>query len=348
MENGKGGRRIFAVGYFNPIAPKGTAVVSRNFIPMVEKYIDALCEVYFPWPGIVNARGFTGNMEEMREQLVGDLRWCREHGLALDLLINGTCYGEKTATVQMHAEIAAALRDLDSLGLLPEIITTTLPFVGRVLKREFPKIEVRASVNMRLNSTLALDYIEPLFDSFYIGRDIQRDFPTLKKFRKWADDHGKKLCMLANSGCLRNCPGQTMHETILAHGVMPFDEGRNIEFSPVFCDNIYGRGGFEEFLRATWIRPEDIDLFTPYASVFKLSTRKVIDPEPILKAYASGSYDGDLAKIVDPRPFFPFHTVDNKSFPDDWATGGVAGLCAIDCTHCGRCREVLRRVFKRK
>ncbi|MDD4816813.1 MAG: hypothetical protein PHI85_02445 [Victivallaceae bacterium] len=346
MGNGK--RRVFAVGYFNPIKTKETATVSRDFIKVTEKYLDALCEVYFPWPGIVNARGFTGDMGEMREQLTDDLRWCRDHGLALDLLINGTCYGEKTATTGMHSEIVAALRDLDSLGLMPDIVTTTLPFVGRVLKMDFPKIEVRASVNMRLTSTLALDYIAPLFDSFYIGRDVQRDFPTLKLFRKWADGHGKKLCMLANSGCLRNCPGQTMHETILSHDVMPFDEGRRLNFSPIFCDNIYGAGKYEEFLRATWIRPEDIELFTPYASVFKLSTRKVHDPEPILKAYASGDYDGDLAKIVDPRPFFPFFSVDNKSFPSDWAESGVAGICAVNCTHCGRCGEVLRRVFKRK
>ena len=36
--------------------------------------------------------------------------------------------------------------------------------------------------------------------------------------------------------------------------------------------------------------------------------------------------------------------VDNKRFPADWATGGVGAVCAGDCTGCGRCAEVFRRV----
>ena len=39
--------------------------------------------------------------------------------------------------------------------------------------------------------------------------------------------------------------------------------------------------------------------------------------------------------------------LDNASFPSDWAESGVAGACAANCTHCGRCAEVLARVLRR-
>ena len=38
---------------------------------------------------------------------------------------------------------------------------------------------------------------------------------------------------------------------------------------------------------------------------------------------------------------------DNKAFPKEWSEGKIAGKCAIDCTHCGKCTEVLKLVCKR-
>ena len=38
---------------------------------------------------------------------------------------------------------------------------------------------------------------------------------------------------------------------------------------------------------------------------------------------------------------------DNKAFPAEWSEGKIAGLCAADCTHCGKCADTLKRVLKR-
>ena len=57
----------------------------------------------------------------------------------------------------------------------------------------------------------------------------------------------------------------------------------------------------------------------------------------------------DLLKLLDPdfsflaRPYI----FDNKAFPKEWSEGKIAGRCAIDCTHCGKCTEVLKLVYKR-
>ena len=56
-----------------------------------------------------------------------------------------------------------------------------------------------------------------------------------------------------------------------------------------------------------------------------------------------------MLKILDPGfSFFVRPCVlDNKAFPKEWSEGKIAGRCASNCTHCGKCTEVLKRVFKR-
>ncbi|MEA4861830.1 MAG: hypothetical protein AB7F40_02470 [Victivallaceae bacterium] len=336
--------KIFAAGYFDPMPHM--AARRESFTRVISRYLDSLCEVYYPWPGVINARGFSENAEVMRDQLVEDLKWCRAHGLTLDFLVNGTCYGDKTFTIAQRDELCGIIETMRAAGILPEVVTTASIYVAKILRTEYPDIEIRASVNWQMNSTLALEYLGDLIDSFYLCRDLQRDFSMLERFKKWADDHGKKMCLLANSGCIRNCPGKTLHETVIAHDAEWNKEAIRLNFPAQYCETVYMNDSPEEFLRSTWIRPEDIHLFEPYVSVFKLSTRKVPNPDEILKAYSSRSYDGDLARIMDPGHRFGIHKIDNKSFPADWAQSGVAGICANMCTHCGKCTATMRRVKK--
>ena len=202
---------------------------------------------------------------------------------------------------------------------------------------------------MRLRNTLAFEYLAPLFDSYYICRDVQRDLPTFRRMAAWCRDHGKKLCMLANSGCVRNCPWQVFHETLLSHkftDAFPEMDNQNLN---LVCNQIFVQKKMHaDFLRCTWIRPEDIHVFEPELETIKLSTREAKFPHEIVEAYVNGSYDGNLTRLMDPYHGFGFrpNRVDNKSFPADWITSGIAGKCAENCTHCGKCDELLKTLLK--
>ena len=333
----------FAIGYYFHFPGK--------FMDTIRPYIPALAEIYFPLPGILSARELSGDEDAQRAQLVKDLRECRENGIKLDLLINATCYGEKSYTAAWRKTVEGAIEYLDSFGLKPEVVTTTSPFVAKSIKNRWPEIDIRGSVNLKIGSTLALEYVEDLYDSFYMNRDLQRDIPTLKLFSEWCKAHGKKLCMLANSGCLRNCPTQVFHETLLAHGFWRAGNERNrMKQSPTLCMQlITEQNKYEEILRQTWVRPEDLHYYDPYVEVFKLSTRDPsLDVPTILKAYCYGKWDGDLCEIIDPRFVEGLRgkIIDNSAFPEDWVPSGIAGLCAVNCTHCGKCTEVLKKVLK--
>jgi len=337
-------RTKFAVGHYlteNPNDPK-------SFAELAKRYAPRLREVYFPWPGLSNARAKVYKQED-EIRIAADLKYCRDHGMKLDILANATCYGEKSFTEEQHKQIVSIIEHLDGMGLRPEIVTTTSPYIAKLFKLVFPDIEVRASVNMRLRNTLALEYLAPVYDSFYICRDVQRDIPTFRTMAKWCRDNGKKLCMLANSGCVRDCPWQVFHETLLSHkfsDCFPEMDAQNLN---IVCNQLFTQKKKQaEFLRATWIRPEDIHVFEPELETIKLSTREAKFPHEIVEAYVSGSYDGNLPRLMDPYHGFGFrpYRIDNKSFPADWITSGIAAKCAENCTHCGKCEAIMKQVLK--
>lgn len=337
-------RRKYAFGYY--FEKRG----GLTFRDLVEEYAPFLKEVYFPWPGLLSARELDQDITQLRRKLVDDLKFCRSKGLALDLLVNATCYGDTAFTPVQREEYFGHLKELSSFGLMPEIVTTTSPYIATITKKFDATVDRRASVNMRLNSTLAMEYVAETFDSFYICRDLQRDLPTVKMFAEWGKKNGKKICMLANSGCLRNCPWQTFHETLLAHNFRHIkSESVKLGMPSSLCGSIVQSRQYEEILRASWIRPEDLYRYEPYVSLFKLSTREADRPDLILKAYTSRSFNGDLLLLLDPGFSFLVHPngFDNSAFPKEWSEGKIAGKCAANCTHCGKCTEVLNLVFKR-
>ncbi|MDD2461643.1 MAG: hypothetical protein WC328_08420 [Kiritimatiellia bacterium] len=322
------------------------------FSAIVADYRDRIGEVYFPWPGQASGRPPLGHAvdvspEEIQQVLEEELQTLRRMGVKLDLLFNANCYGERAVSVSLGKEVVSTVDRLGALGCCPEIVTTTSLMIARTIKRHFPEIEVRASVNMRIGTTQAMGYVADLFDSFYLQRDLQRDLGHVRKVRAWCDRHGKKLCLLANSGCLRFCPGQTFHDNLIAHSAAAESLENLPDWNPHVCWNLYrDPKNFVEILRSTWIRPEDLHLYEGLIDTAKLATRQHAHPRMVIGAYAEGRFRGNLLDLLEPgfAPAFVPHVIDNAAFPADWAER--IGRCPGDCAACSYCREVLDQVLK--
>ena len=335
--------RKFAFGYFFGQR------AGHSFRDLAEQYAPFLREVCFPWPGLLSARELDGDPAVLRKQLVDDLLFCRSKGMRLDLLADATCYGDDAFKVFQREDYLGHLKAMADAGVTPEIVTSVSPYIAAITKKFSEAVERRASVNMKLFSTLAMEYVSPEFDSLFIGRDVQRDLPTMKTFAAWANKNGRKLCMVANSACLRFCPWQRFHETLCAHHFPhALAEMKRVSMPSTLCAGMVAEKRYEEILRGSWIRPEDLHRYEPYVSIVNLSTQVAARPDLILRAYTSGSYDGDLLLLLDhdySSKLTPM-VFDNKAFPADWSEGKIAGLCASDCTHCGKCADTLKRVLK--
>ena len=334
----------FAVGYQLP----------RNgelFSEIVSDYVKSISEVYFPWVGIASGRPILDGgteSDEVRQTLEYDLKEIRKMGVKLDLLLNGNCYGDGAVSREFERQIIELLAHLDSIGCMPEIVTTTSFFIARTVKKHFKRTEVRASVNMKLYSTVALSHASEYFDSFYIGRDIQRNIEAIRSFRTWCDKNGKRIGMLANSGCLRFCPSQTFHDNLVAHS-----DGANrldnvSDWNPHLCHNLYADAkNYAHVLKSTWIRPEDLHLYEGLIDFVKLATRQHSHPRRVIDAYTRGRYYGNLLELLEPGFAYLFHPyyIDNRSFPAEW--GIEQTKCNGECDACGFCDGVLPLVLKK-
>ena len=221
-----------AVGHF----------LNEPFIAACAPWTARIHEVFFAWPGVLSCRPAPAFTDEVKARLLGDLRWCRERGILLDTLFNCTCYGDGAISPELADFVAATLRDMDAEGLFPDIVTTASPFIASVLRRRFPRVKIRWSVNLRIHGTTGFECVEELFDSFYVTRERQRDAAYLARVAAWAREHGKAVGLQANSGCLRQCPFQNFHDNLHGHDrIRQSAVGAAFDFNVFRCRENYAR-----------------------------------------------------------------------------------------------------------
>ena len=327
-------KRTLAVGHF----------FNADFQAAVGARLGRVREVFFAWPGVLSCRPAPEFTPEVRARLIGDLKWARANGIELDTLFNCNCYGDIAISQELAEFVRRMLREMDAEGLFPETVTTTSPFIAKVLRRDFPSLRIRWSVNQRVHGSVGFEYVLEDFDSFYVSREHQRDLDYLAELSRWAKAHGKMIGLQANSGCLRQCPYQTFHDNLHGHGATRQNQlgAKDFDFTYFLCKTVYAKPeNAENFLRATWLRPEDLIRYEPYVDVVKIATRRHPDPVAVLNAYADYSYRGDLAALMDPAHRF--------ERPFDNARLGASPLwtdvrnCkqANNCRHCGKCAALL-------
>ena len=86
--------------------------------------------------------------------------------------------------------------------------------------------------------------------------------------------------------------------------------------------------------------------YEPHVDVVKIATRRHPDPVKVLEAYATNSYHGNLADLMDPAHQFP-KSFDNDSFGKSHVWSDVLNCReANNCRHCGKCTALMAEVFK--
>ena len=334
----------YAVGYqFSDSDEEPLIEVLKDFKKDIE-------EVYFAWLDMPSGRspaislGGTVNWDS-QEQLERELVLIRDMGIKLNLLFNANCYGKESLSRYLANKVCSIVAYLQNkIGL--DIVTTTSLMIAETVKRNFRDMEVRASVNMRVGTVKGLEYLSDLFDSFYMQREYNRDLQRIAELKQWCDSHGKKIYMLANSGCQNFCSGQTFHDNLVAHAV-DIDNTVNVQsHNPVLCQRYYANPEhWVSFLQNSWVRPEDVNYYRDIFSTLKLATRTHANPRKVVQAYSEQTFSGNLLDLLEPGygpAFFPY-LIDNTKFPSDWFKQTTE--CDKKCHKCNYCASILKKVL---
>lgn len=324
----------FSIGYQLPDPYDSTAEIA-------EDYKDSISSVYFSAPGQSSARSVVE--ASAREEMLEELRYIRSLGIPLTLLYNANCYADGAVSSGFQKEILKTVEEMETAVGIGNL-TTTSPFVARVVKKAFPEIRICASVNMWIGTEQAMRFLGEEFDGYYLQRELNRDFRRIRQLSDWCRKNSKELRLLANSGCLYTCPFHTFHDNLVAHeaGASRLDNVMSRQPSPCW-DLMYGLSDEEAaavFLQESWIRPQDIAQYEPYFTEIKLATRMHGSPRRVVAAYVRGKFSGNLFDLTEPSYSrrFSRHVLDATKFPEDWFAR--TSSCSRNCESCGYCRSV--------
>lgn len=317
----------------------------RRFLDSILACKESISEVYFSWPGIANGRSTVNEKYGISawdaEKIQRDeLKELSSEGIGMNLLLNGNCYGGDSLSRAFYTKIGDLVDFLRCEYNLTSI-TTTSPVIAGFIKNNFDDIETRASVNMEIGTREGIEYLADVMDGYYAKRELNRSIPDLKRFSDIARGMGKKVYILANSGCLNHCSARQFHDNLVSHerDVMRMDNA--FEFHGIcrsFMKDAERRRKIVAY--SNWIRPQDVYQYRDMVDGIKLATRVSENPEMIISAYTRGSYSGNILSLTEPdfSAMFRPTVLTLSKFPQGYFE--KTAYCSHDCRSCGYCENV--------
>jgi hypothetical protein len=128
--------------------------------------------------------------------------------------------------------------------------------------------------------------------------NIHREFKILRAMKEAAQ--GVELQLIVNNWCRQDCAIAGTHAVGLSAGSQQGNKGFPLDYCSLVCNQLRLHEPVN-YLRANWIRPEDLHLYEEMGfHNFKIVERNT--PTQILldrvKAYAERHYDGNLLDLV--------------------------------------------------
>lgn len=201
--------KIFSI----PINPKLSETEFIEFVDFCQTYKDYISDLYFTCripPFVQDAMGdvFLGDNDP--QHMIDVALFIQEK---TGITASATCNNISIRPTQENLDLwIESFRPLYEAG----IRLCTLPFnhwlmTGQIAK-EFPELEVRSSILMDTKtSSDVFNAVSSGFNSICIDRALMRDQLLLKKIVKIKEVKPFKLVLLANEGCLGNCPVMSEH-----------------------------------------------------------------------------------------------------------------------------------------
>ena len=269
-------------------------------------------EVYFSWGDFPNGRNRqtesqTDTPWALQDRQRAALKKLSDNGIPLNLLLNANCYGRDSQSRAFFEKIGMTIDDIiETYGL--QSVTTTSPLIAKFVKNNFKGLDVRASVNMEIGTVQGMAYIAPYFDSYYVKRELNRSLDKIKELRDWAEANGKKLYLLANSGCLNDCSARNFHDNLVAHESEIARMDNAYDFHGVCHAYLKDTRHYQTLIEHTnFVRPEDIHQYEPYVEAVKLATRVHKNPREVLQSYVRAKYSGDILRLLEPaHSIYPY------------------------------------------
>jgi len=172
-------------------------------------------------------------------------------------------------------------------------VTVANPLYIEKIKKEFPSLGINASVLCQINSVQKAIFFQNFgCNTLLLDPDINRDLKLLSEIKKSVSC---KIRLIANEGCVFQCPCRTFHFNLTSH---QSKTKKDIDFFFPMCRSM--KSELSNIFKSPWIRPEDLGKYRAITSHFKLTDRKLPakDMARIARAFMVEEYHGNLLEII--------------------------------------------------
>jgi collagenase-like PrtC family protease len=353
--------------------------VACNWDPRLVDLID-YPEVAAVFAGLPNTKIASGRssllIKNMDEQGVKDyIRRVHAKGWSFDYNVNSTCLANSELRADGRREIVEYLQWVSDLGV--DSLTISMPLMIEIVKKHFPHLKVKVSTYQKIHSVSMVQRFEDLgADMIVLSEFVNRDFKLLKAIRQAVKC---QLVLIANVGCIYDCPNAFAHANSIAHsGAKGAQATILTEAYQTYCTmkRVESRA---ELIKMRWIRPEDVACYEDVG----IDLLKIIDRHSStealaerVKAYHERRFEGNLLdligqmanqkksdlinlrqvlddggrqeadKLIDflaalSTPVRDLFFLDNQRFPADFLDGFEKRDCSVlSCDRCGYCERV--------
>lgn len=270
-----------------------------NLLPQLVKYPEVV-EIY----GKLNSDFIGGGKHSFQIPFISksrfayNVRQAHYYGFKFNYLLNSSCLNNLEWTIIGQKKIFQLIDWLINLNI--DTVTIATPYLLSLIKKRYPSLKVSISDLAYVNTLPRAKYWENLgadcITLFNI--DVNRNFALIKHIR---NNIKCELKLIANANCLYGCPFYMYHANIASHASQSKHilRGFVIDYCRIICR-------YQQiiepvnFIRSTWIRPEDIGYYEKMAvDSFKIIDRGMTT-EAILSiadAYIKRHYGGNLLDL---------------------------------------------------
>ena len=278
----------------------------------------------------------------------------RLKGVKKYLLMNSRIQAPQRYFDERHLGITVRIltRMLDA-GALDAVVFTDAQYLQALSTaggEQLSRLEAIPSINCMLDSfdkiTAMMNFIAITRFSppgtLILDRSLNRKMDVLadisaKCRRKYP---GIKIELLANEGCLFQCPFKPAHDCHISLSNMgtAFDTFRfNHDLGCIRYLRDYPR----QIFKSPFIRPEDVKAYSQYVDVIKICGRDLGSSflMETADAYLRGSFSGNLLELLDALNWMSEKAIiANELIPRDFQK--QLSSCAKDCDSCRYCDDV--------
>ncbi|MBC1970818.1 U32 family peptidase [Listeria marthii] len=289
-----------------------------------------------------------------RNKVENHVKQAHDNGLTFNYTFNNPFLSNEEFTQRGKNELKELLDWLYEIEV--DSLTVSIPIILQYVKKNYPKLEVKISSSVCVNSVSKIRYWEEMGADCIVldPMTVNRDFILLKDLR---NSTNIDLELIVNNNCLYECPMLPYHQAFLGQSSRMAGKKVDEDYCYLGCSKKRVLDPVN-YLISDIIRPEDIH----YYEKLGYSNIKIIDratPTELLvkrcKVYTDRKYEGNLLDLIqhfgyqdasNPYKYLDNIFIDNSKL-NKHLTKFLAGECnKLECGEkCKHCYSFAKRAI---